>query len=296
MLKLIINEVEYEVRQWRFPGGEIGVKVPQFHEIVTSGDEHYSADIVLVYENNDELFALAQLSDIVDRICLSTSATYSKRLYLPYIPYSPQDRVTAPGEAASLKLLAGMINSMKFDRVISVDPHSYVSENLIDKLHIVKQHEVARGVLESDNNTIQYDYIIAPDAGAEKKVYEYYSLYQPQAKFVVCSKRRDEKGNIVGYTTHHDFKGVTNATALVLDDICWGGATFINLAKAVDEAGGENVVLDLYVSHGFFTKGFSDLLKYYNRIYTPQLFSDRDNIPEEFADKVFCEHHIPSKQ
>jgi ribose-phosphate pyrophosphokinase len=57
-----------------------------------------------------------------------------------------------------------------------------------------------------------------------------------------------------------------------VDDICDGGYTFIELAKALEARlepyFGADFKLDLWVSHGLFTKGYQDLSWHYDTIET----------------------------
>ena len=55
---------------------------------------------------------------------------------------------------------------------------------------------------------------------------------------------------------------------LVVDDLCDGGGTFIGLATEINYTMEERINLDLYVTHGLFSKGTTDLLKLYEIIYT----------------------------
>jgi ribose-phosphate pyrophosphokinase len=53
---------------------------------------------------------------------------------------------------------------------------------------------------------------------------------------------------------------------VIIDDICDGGRTFIELAKAIKEQR-EGVEIYLVVTHGIFSAGFTELTKYFNGIF-----------------------------
>ena len=59
---------------------------------------------------------------------------------------------------------------------------------------------------------------------------------------------------------------------LIVDDICDGGATFIELGKLLKEHYPNNTLF-LVVTHGFFTKGLSELAKYYDGILCKNNYS-----------------------
>jgi len=58
-----------------------------------------------------------------------------------------------------------------------------------------------------------------------------------------------------------------NDNFLIVDDICDGGGTFIGLGEAIKKIN-PSAKLELFVTHGFFTKGLDKLLKLYDTIYT----------------------------
>ncbi len=93
---------------------------------------------------------------------------------------------------------------------------------------------------------------------------------------MVCFEKTREDGKVVYTQELNDSLG---CTAVVVDDICDGGATFIALAQVIKVAQPDTTI-DLYVTHGIFSKGVDELLKYYGTIYTSNLMNN------EVADKV----------
>jgi len=62
---------------------------------------------------------------------------------------------------------------------------------------------------------------------------------------------------------------------LVVDDLCDGGRTFIELAKALPNR--PSTATYLYVSHGIFSRGPDVLLGYYDKIFTACDWTDSKN-------------------
>lgn len=281
MIKLFINEVEYALKTWTFPGGELGVRLNEFDELVDQNQhaESLTANVVMLFQSNDDLIALGQVAEILDQLAIQANPQhYQKHLSMPYVPYSPQDRACASGESASLKILAAMVNAMGFDRVVVVDPHSFVVENLIKNVSVLRQDLAAKETL--DELIVSYDYIIAPDAGAEKKALAFKKRHAPHATLVTCSKQRNEQGDVVGYSVPEGILIGDGVKALVIDDICWGGATFLNLAKELEKANDGGLSLHLYVTHGFFSKGVNELRKHFDSIHTYLLFNTDPEVSE----------------
>ena len=58
---------------------------------------------------------------------------------------------------------------------------------------------------------------------------------------------------------------------VICDDICDGGRTFIEIAKAIQEVRPRSIFNDkiyLCVTHGIFSAGFEELEKYFTAIFT----------------------------
>jgi ribose-phosphate pyrophosphokinase len=79
-----------------------------------------------------------------------------------------------------------------------------------------------------------------------------------------ADKVRDTKtGRISGTSVSSE---LPKLPILVVDDICDGGRTFVELGKALAEVSSQPRYL--YVTHGIFSKGFEELDLYYERIFT----------------------------
>jgi ribose-phosphate pyrophosphokinase len=109
--------------------------------------------------------------------------------------------------------------------------------------------------------------IVSPDRGATKKTEVLQKLF-PDTTLLQFDKRRDyNTGKIAGIycseLEHFHKNRFTNI--VVVDDICDGGATFIAIGKLL-RAKFPSAILVLAVTHGLFTKGTTELNKYYDHI------------------------------
>lgn len=264
-----INKIEFK----KFPGGELHITNSWIMDASTA---NFTLDdkVICRIQNSDDLMKLCLFTDAYKR----NFGVLFPELILPYIPYARQDRVAANGEALSIKVFANILNSLGYKRVTVLDPHSDVSTALIDNIFVVPQNMVFRNVLLNlldENKRID---LISPDAGALKKVYKLTNIGPKtiSKNIRIGAKHRDtQTGEITGTTVD----GTAEAkTAIVVDDICDGGRTFIELAKVVRN---EYDKLILCVTHGIFSKGLDILLEFYDEIYTtnswnPLLESDKN--------------------
>lgn len=59
----------------------------------------------------------------------------------------------------------------------------------------------------------------------------------------------------------------------VVDDLVDGGFTFLSLAEMLKRTQPNITSLNLYVTHGLFSKGTEELKKFYDRIYVHNLMN-----------------------
>lgn len=236
---------------FQYPGGETQVRFTEL-QITELG----SADEVLVFaliQNAESLIGLAMLASALDGMGMLST------LFIPYLPYARADRRFTNVDCYGLGVFAGIVNQMHFDRVITLDAHSKVASEDIENLIDVSPKPIIDMILELPE--MAGAKILLPDAGAERYGYSYHAALQ-------CSKKRDpETGKFVGFFVPDISHFGGAKSILVIDDICDGGGTFVGIAEALKAAGVE-AELNLYVSHGIFSKGLLELRKYYKRIYT----------------------------
>ena len=222
----------YEV--FKFPTGEVQIR------LTGKGHIHSKKPTITgSILSSDNLMELLQLNDALIR------AGYKEiHLVMFYCAYSRQDRICNDGESFSLKVFTQLINSCNFASVTTWDNHSDVSTALINNCTNIHVKDLIEPV---SNN--EYDYLVSPDAGANKKVF---ALSQStKIPMVRADKIRDTAtGNIIDtqvYTTKEQIEG---KRLLIVDDICAGGRTFKELAQKLKSIA--NCDIDLYVTHGFF--------------------------------------------
>ena len=193
-------------------------------------------------------------------------------LDLPYIPYSRQDRVCSVGDAFGLKVFADQLNSLNFRYVIIFDAHSDVSPALINNCI---NREVKNLFVLNPEFISKYSHLVAPDAGAYKKVNSIASHFN--LPVIPALKTRDTATGRLSNTVVVT-EGVENPTRLlVIDDLVDAGGTFLALGAKLKQAF-PHTPIDLYISHGIFAKGLNGLDKHYDSIYCHNLFTPIDGV------------------
>lgn len=216
----------------------------------------HAARSVRVHVPNPDWSVIAAWSDAVEE--LDPSAR--RILVMPYLPSARGDKdIPAPAKSnARLCAITGVTD------VVALDPHSPVwMDALTYTCDEIDTHTLALdGIVTAAVNGSEYLGVIGPDKGSVERA----TLIANKLGLPVhiCSKHRDPAtGRLSGYVVPQEVFDAPGAY-LVVDDICDGGGTFNLLAQAVTL----NHKLDLWVSHGGFTKGLDALLKEYRHIYT----------------------------
>jgi ribose-phosphate pyrophosphokinase len=191
-----------------------------------------------------------------------------ERIHL-YIPYCLGGRSDIKFEEGGLNyiksVIAPIINLQKFTSVTVMDAHSIALENCIDNLKKLDNSYLAKWAIKDLSSEGGDFKLVSPDAGALKKIFS-------TAKSI--GKIIHTKVPINVYDADKDF--------IIIDDICDGGRTFIEIAKAIEEMRSLSSVVHpdkhgknyLIVTHGIFSAGFEELSKYFDRIYTTNSISE----------------------
>ena len=226
-----INDKLVEVN--KFPDGTMLLK-EDIHKL--SKEE---VEIKWYYQNDVELVALIYLVKH-----LRANRINKINLYIPYLPNARQDRVKNTEDVFTLKYFSEILNDLKFNQVRVLDPHSTVSQALINNNVIDSPKKIVNKVIdkilkvEKENLTMFY-----PDEGASKR-------YAGMINLPYCFgiKKRDWKtGNIQGLDIAGDIENIKDKNILIVDDICSKGGTFYYSAKKLKELGAKNIYL--YISH-----------------------------------------------
>lgn len=225
IIMIKMNDVRVEIGS--FPDGTMLIKqdIPRAEEVKLSW----------FYENDKEMVALIYLANH-----LKAHGCSNIHLYMPYIPNARQDRVKSSEDVFTLKYFANVINTLGFKTVTVLDPHSSVSEALINNIIIQKPQKLIEDVI-SEITKIEGEQpsMFYPDEGAGKR----YSGMIP-LPFAFGIKKRDWKtGTIQGLDVAGDIDNIEGKNILIVDDICSKGGTFYFSAKKLKEMGAKNIYL-----------------------------------------------------
>lgn len=268
------SDIKFEVS--KFPDGQQQVKIDKnsmmdhYHTVKSSIDPHVIIKVRLNDFKDLELICctVASLKQIlIDQKIKSWS------LYVPYFLGSRSDRKFEEGSNNYLKdVICPIINSLNFESVTVLDPHSSTLEACLTNFKEISNQTLVKFAIMEDIN--KKFILISPDAGANKKIFKVAEQIGYNGEIITCSKSRDEQGKITHVVVPIKYEETKDI--VIIDDICDGGATFNNIAAALNDAGHQGKKY-LIITHGIFSKGFDELFKYFDGIYCTNSYSEIDS-------------------
>ena len=210
------------------------------------------------YENDREFLGLIYLVKHLRNLGKQGNIGYRFVLHMPYIPNARMDRVKNVDDVFTLKYFAELLNSLEFDEVVVLDPHSSVSEALINNLRtrpVAIKINILKAIINQPEKNANGLLMFYPDEGAMKR---YSGMVNRPYAFGI-KKRNWETGIIEGLDVAGAVDQIAGKDILIVDDICSRGGTFYHSAKKLKELGAKDIYL--YVSHCENTILEGDLLK-----------------------------------
>jgi ribose-phosphate pyrophosphokinase len=258
------SEIKYKLSQ--FPDGQQSVEV-----------DIQTVDIVRPVEISSRMTSFRSLEVIISATQdLYELGVTNISLYVPYFLGARSDRKFAVGASNYLKsVICPIINSQNYSKVTVMDAHSDVLEACLNhfekRSNIGVVHYALSGIDVANEDVV----IVSPDAGALKKIYDVAKAFS-LPNVITAGKVRDISSGAIVKTEVPDVSKYTGKNFLIIDDICDGGRTFIELAKAIREQL-PDAKCYLCVTHGIFSAGLKELNKHFQGIFCSNSYSDMDS-------------------
>lgn len=192
------------------------------------------------FENEAEFLHVAQLVDLLK----SYKNWGYVFLHIPFFPFARQDKEISNTTTFAKSTFVKLLKNLEFFEITTLDIHSLGDFRSLPQLKNITPEEYIQSAIRAVEPTV----ILYPDKGAKER-YEY---MLEGLEFVYCEKIRDQlSGEIIGLKLKDQI--LTTDRALIVDDICDGGRTFIEVAKILKEQGVNEI--SLYTTHGIYSKG-----------------------------------------
>lgn len=172
---------------------------------------------------------------------------------LPYHGYARQDRVHREGECLSAQVVAKLIETVGFDKVITCELHN---EAILGFFKVPVIHISGLSIFKKEVANLKDEIVvITPDAGALKRSQSFAEGLD--APLALIEKKRDlnkmhkiQSMRVVG--------DVSGKTAIIVDDVIVTGGTLVNSAYLLKEKGVKKVIAA--ATHADFVGGSEKIL------------------------------------
>lgn len=257
----------------KYPAGEIQVRLTDAGLLAAVKSSAYE----IVANPIPDVIELAQLAD-----ALNVIKDFRARVcYLPYMPFGRADRRFKVGDTYAILVYSKLLKAMGFTQIITFDAHSKITglsmENAgmqflnIDPVHSDDQIGSILQILNGYHHNIA---LVRPDKGSIGR----YDLDVYNRPILQGDKVRDPiTGKLSGFTIDPAISEFD--AALVIDDICDGGGTFIGLGEEIKRYA-PDIKLYLYVSHGIFSQGEERLKEVFEELFTSG-YGYNNGLPKE---------------
>ncbi|MGD9562586.1 MAG: ribose-phosphate diphosphokinase [Pyrinomonadaceae bacterium] len=154
---------------------------------------------------------------------------------IPYFGYARSDKKDRPRVPIAAKLVSNLITTAGASRILTIDLHASQIQGFFD---IPVDHLYAAPIVVEyfNANPIENLIVVAPDTGGAERARAY--AKRLDAGLALCDKRRERANeadvmNIVG--------DVSGKNCLIVDDMCDTGGTICKVAKALHDAGANEI-------------------------------------------------------
>lgn len=206
------------------------------------------------FEHEGEIFHLIQLVYLIRASCVHISPVIGLRMN--YFPYARQDKNVSNTSTFALHPFLELLGHLGFSYVETIDVHNQDAIRdipfLINLKNYTTEQEIRDTIAVCGSDTILF-----PDLGALNR-YKNYQLGSSIQKIAAHKVRDQQTGELLRYVLIGVNDSDNLGNVLIVDDLCDGGGTFILAAAALREFSSVKNI-DLFTSHGIYSKGISHL-------------------------------------
>ena len=262
---MIIDTDDYAasgIEVFTFPGGEWHANVPAIP----------TTEQITVHAKLRTWDDVGKLLEVAD--ALVSQYHYHMELFAPYFPGMRQDRNPNGLTPLTARVYAQVLANF-FSTVTVVDPHSelglsFLQDEFFGGVDVIYPEAFIADLIPVDKRP---DVVVIPDKGASVRSQAVAAVFDAQT--VQASKQRDfATGALSGFALPENrHLGGLATRILIPDDICDGGGTFLGLLAEIRKQ--TLAPVDLYVTHGIFSKGLQ-VLAGFDNVYTTDSFYQGD--------------------
>lgn len=211
----------------------------------------------------EAIMAVYQALSALDAAYIVSEVT----LEVQTLPDQRADRAEKEGMSVPARATAAMLAGTGVDSIIIYDAHSPVIVNYLKRyfygvlIHIPPVQLFSPKILEGKRTPT---HIVAVDKGSIQRAETVAADFD--ASVIYMDKIRED-GKVVGHEILNWTKKAPEHDSIIwiVDDLCDGGATFISAADVIFDRF-EYEELNLFVTHGLFSKGKEELSRHFDNV------------------------------
>lgn len=172
---------------------------------------------------------------------------------VPYHGYARQDKVHREGECLSAQVVAKLIETVGYDKLITCELHS---EAVLGFFKIPVVHLPGLSIFEEEIKKLKNDIVVvAPDAGGAKRAQKFAEGIGAPLSMIEKKRNLDKLHQIESMRVVGEVSG---KVAVIVDDIIVSGGTLVNAAYKLKEKGAKKVIAA--ATHADFVGGSDKVL------------------------------------
>lgn len=248
-----------------YPAGEIQTRLTDAGLLAVVKADSYR----IIANPIPDVIELAQLNDAINQV----GRFAEQVLFLPYMPFSRADRRFAKGDTFALAVYMNLLRTIGFTKIQTFDVHSDMTRVQAQYFRIDFENISPMNDIKAIIDHLHWHWlcIVLPDKGS---ISRYFPDGPPPSKVwklfdipvLFGDKVRDPfTGKLSGFKV--DSAVGAFKKALIIDDICDGGGTFIGLGEEIKRIA-DPIDLYLYTSHGIYSQGEEKLKRVFKELFT----------------------------
>lgn len=272
-LKLKLSLVDKYV----FPDGEQRLRITD--RVVGEKTVIVQSANTPVDQNYLELFFLVD--------ALKRSSAQFITVVVPYFGYQRQDHIFRDGEAVSLEVIIRILESLKIDRLISIDMHSVKIPYLfkIPVTHLSAIPLFAKKIKEIVEDNKDSYVLVSPDVGGIARIKELANL--TKISYAALNKHRDRNNGKISGDTLGEGNLEDKKVAFIVDDMISSGKTIVLAANNLIKNGIKKIYV--FATHAVFSEDAPLILE--SSVVFKVFVTDSVFIPKE---KIFSKLEVIS--
>lgn len=245
---------------WNCPVGKVIInKFADGETLVKPVTDVKNKDVLIIESTNkkpnERIFELLMLLD-----ALSRTEARSVVLFIPYLAYARQERVSEVNEPITSQVMAKVLETGKYDKLMTFDLHHPVIESFFSRgIKSISTTDIFSNYYRSYLSSHKYlgnnVVVVSPDHGSNFRA-DSLMFSIPGAKKAILDKVRPTKDEVEHLEINANVKG---KVCIIIDDIISTGNTIASAAKLLYKAGAKEVLVG--ATHGVFSANAVETIK-----------------------------------